>query len=52
MGKNIPSETLLALVNNELTNHLPINKGFILDLPLSNRVFEFSWVDAIVRNRV
>lgn len=43
---------MLDLVNNELKHHLAINKGFILDLPLCNRAYEFSWIDAIVRNKV
>lgn len=44
-GSDVPSDVILELVNIELNHYLPRNKGYILDLPLNNRAYEFSWVD-------
>ncbi|EGR31735.1 hypothetical protein IMG5_103090 [Ichthyophthirius multifiliis] len=51
-GKSISGNNLIELINNELQNDLPQNKGFILDVPLCFSQGEVDWIDAIIKNKV
>ena len=52
-GQGIPAETLLELLNLELSQDVTRTKGFVLDIPLNSGLkHEFNWVEAIVTYKV
>ena len=50
-GREVPSESLLELLNLELAFEAPTNKGFVLDLPLEQTT-PVNWVTAMKQNKL
>ena len=51
-GKVIEQAKLIKLINKALSEKSIAMRGYILDLPLNLGVNKFSWIDAILNNRL